>query len=195
MRFHYILIGGLAAVLLLTAAIGVGWYHTKGEITTELVPPSIGGPFTLTDGDGHPVTDETYRGKWLVVYFGYTYCPDACPTGLSNIGAAMKLLGADADRVQTLLITVDPERDTPEVMKSYVAAFDSRFVGLTGTPEQIAAVARSYRAYYKRIGEGDDYIMDHTVVIYIMDPDGHYRTMLRHTTPPAEIAETLKKLL
>jgi protein SCO1/2 len=195
MRLRYIFIGGLAVVLFLAALIGVGWYRAEGEGSISLGAPQIGGPFTLTDGDGRQVTDETYRGKWLVIYFGYTYCPDACPTGLSNIGAAMKLLGADADRVQTLLITIDPERDTPAVMKSYVAAFDSRFVGLTGTPEQIASVARSYRAYYKRIGEGDDYIMDHTVVIYIMDPDGHYRTMLRHTTPPAEIAETLKKLL
>src|SRR5262245_51687190 len=88
MRFHYILIGGLAAVLLLTAAIGIGWYRTKGEVASTFLPPSIGGPFALTDGDGHPVTDQTYRGKWLVVYFGYTYCPDACPTGLNNIAGA-----------------------------------------------------------------------------------------------------------
>lgn len=195
MRIRYILSGGLAAVLFLALLVAVGWYRSGGETAISIGAPEIGGPFTLTDGDGRPVTDQTYRGKWLLVYFGYTYCPDACPTGLSNIGAAMKQLGPDAERVQTLFITVDPERDTPAVMKDYVAAFDSRFVGLTGTPEQIAAVARGYRAYYKRVGEGDDYVMDHSIVIYLMDPDGRYKTVLRHSTAPSEIAATLKSLL
>jgi len=193
MRLRYISFGGLAVILFLALLVGVGWYRTNGEVAVGA--PGIGGPFTLTDGDGRQVTDQTYRGKWLLVYFGYTYCPDACPTGLSNIAAALKQLGPDADKVQTLLITVDPERDTPALMKSYVAAFDSRFAGLSGTPEQIAAVAREYRVYYKRVGEGEDYIMDHSVVIYVMDPDGNYNTMLRHNSAPAEIAAALKKLL
>lgn len=184
---------GLAAVLFLGLEFGKGWYTTVVDTHTGTV--SIGGPFTLTDGDGKQVTDETYRGKWLVVYFGYTYCPDACPTGLNNIAGALKLLGADADKVQPLFITVDPERDTAAAMKAYAAAFDNRIVGLTGTPEQIATVARVYRVYYKRVGEGDDYLMDHSVVIYVMDPDGRYSAVVRHNASPAEIADTLKKRL
>jgi len=184
---------GLAAALLLGLEFGSGWYRTVVDTPTGTV--SIGGPFALTDGDGKKVTDQTYRGKWLLVYFGYTYCPDACPTGLNNIAGALKLLGADADKVQPLFITVDPERDTAAAMKAYASAFDTRIVGLSGTPEQIAAVARAYRVYYKRVGEGDDYLMDHSVVIYVMDPDGRYSAVLRHNAAPAEIAETLKKLL
>ena len=195
MRHRYILFGGLAIVLFVALLVAFGWYRTKVEIGADLTAPSIGGPFSLTDGDGHPVTDQTYRGKWLLVYFGYTYCPDACPTGLNSIAGALKLLGADADKVQPLFITVDPERDTAAAMKAYAAAFDSRIAGLTGTPEQIAAVARAYRVYYKRVGDGDDYLMDHSVVIYVMDPDGRYSTVLRHNSAPAEIASALRKLL
>jgi protein SCO1 len=195
MRHRYILIGGLSAVLFLALLVAVGWYRTDGGGSVSLGTPDIGGPFTLTDGDGKPVTDQTYRGQWLLVYFGFTYCPDACPTGLNNIAGALKLLGADAGKIQPLFITVDPERDTAAAMKAYVAAFDSRIVGLTGTAEQIATVARGYRVYYKRVGEGDDYTMDHSVVIYVMDPDGKYSTVLRHNSAPAEIAEALRKLL
>jgi cytochrome oxidase Cu insertion factor (SCO1/SenC/PrrC family) len=195
MRHRYILIGGLAIVLFVALLVAVGWYRTNGEIAANLSAPSIGGPFALTDGDGRPVTDQTYRGKWLLVYFGYTYCPDACPTGLNNIAGALKLLGPAAEKIQPLFITVDPGRDTAAAMKAYAAAFDGRIVGLTGTPEQIAAVARAYRVYYRRVGEGDDYLMDHSVVMYVMDPDGKYSTVLRHNSAPAEIADTLKKLL
>lgn len=195
MRLRYILLGGLAVVLFLALLVSVGWYRAKDGDAISISAPGIGGPFTLTDGDGRQVTDQTYRGKWLLVYFGYTYCPDACPTGLSNIAAALKELGPDADKVQTLFITVDPERDSAALMKSYVAAFDNSFAGLSGTPEQIAAVAREYRVYYKRVGEGDDYIMDHSVVIYVMDPDGNYKTVLRHNSAPAEIAAALKEVL
>lgn len=195
MRHRYILIGGLTIVLFVALLVAVGWYRTNGQIAANLSGPSIGGPFALTDGNGRQVTDQTYRGKWLLVYFGYTYCPDACPTGLNNIAGALKLMGSDADKIQPLFITVDPERDTAAAMKAYAAAFDSRIVGLTGTAEQIAAVARAYRVYYKRVGEGEDYLMDHSVVMYVMDPDGRYIAVLRHTSAPAEIADALKKLL
>jgi protein SCO1 len=195
MRLRYILLGGLAVILFLALLVGVGWYRTKGENAAVIGVPDIGGPFALTDGDGQQVTDQTYRGKWLLVYFGFTSCPDVCPTGLSNIAGALQQLGPDAERVQPLFITVDPERDTVAMMKDYVAAFDKRIAGLTGTPEQIAAVAREYRVYYKRVGEGDDYTMDHSVVLYVMDPDGNYSTVLRHNLAPAEIAAALKELL
>ena len=195
MKLRYILISGLTVVVFLALLVGVGWYRSGSLEKVSIGTPNIGGPFTLTDGDGRTVTDQTYRGKWLLVYFGYTYCPDACPTGLNNIAGALKLLGGDADKIQPLFITVDPARDTAAAMKAYVAAFDPRIAGLTGTPEQIDAVARAYRAYYKRVGEGDDYVMDHSVAIYVMDPEGKYSTALRHTATPQEIAASLEKLL
>jgi protein SCO1/2 len=195
MKLRYIFIAGLSVVLFLGLLVGVGWYRSDGEAAVNLGVPAIGGPFALVDGDGQAVTDQAYRGKWMVVYFGFTYCPDACPTGLANIAAALRELGADADRVQPIFISIDPERDTPAMMKDYVAAFDPRIVGLTGTAEQVAATAKAYRVYYKRVGEGDDYSMDHSTAIYVMDPEGNYATVLRHTAAPAEIAETLKELL
>ena len=195
MKLRYILIGGLTVVLFLALLVGVGWYRSGSIEKVSIGTPNIGGPFTLTDGDGRTVTDQTYRGKWLLVYFGYTYCPDACPTGLNNIAGALKLLGGDADKVQALFITVDPARDTAAAMKAYVAAFDPRIAGLTGTPDQIDAVARAYRAIYQRVGEGEDYTMDHSVVIYVMDPEGKYSTVLRHSLAPKEIAAALEELL
>lgn len=195
MRMRYIGLGGLAVILFLVLLVGIGWYRSGGPEKVSIGTPNIGGPFTLTDGDGRAVTDQTYRGKWLLVYFGYTYCPDACPTGLNNIAGALKLMGADADSIQPLFITVDPARDTAAAMKAYVAAFDPRIAGLTGTPEQIDAVARAYRVYYKRVGEGDDYLMDHSVAIYVMDPEGKYSTALRHTATPQDIAASLEKLI
>ena len=117
-------------------------------------PVTVGGPFTLTAPDGTTVTDETYRGKWLLVFFGYTSCPDICPTTLSEIAAALELLGPDAAKLQPIFITVDPERDTPEVMGRYTGAFDPRIVGLTGSPQQIAAVAAQYGAYSERHNTG-----------------------------------------
>ena len=194
MKLRHIILGGLTVVLFLAVLVAVGWYRSGSLDKVSLGDVKIGGAFTLTDGDGRTVTDQTYRGKWLLVYFGFTFCPDACPTGLNNITGALKLLGSDAEKFQPLFITVDPARDTPAAMKAYAAAFDPRIVGLTGTPEQIDAVARTYRVYYKRVGEGDDYTMDHSVAIYVMDPDGKYSTVLRHTQAPAEIAAALKEL-
>jgi protein SCO1 len=195
MRMRYIGLGGLAVILFLVLLVGIGWYRSGSPEKVSIGTPNIGGPFTLTDGDGRTVTDQTYRGKWLLVYFGYTYCPDACPTGLNNIAGALKLMGGDADRIQPLFITVDPARDTAAAMKAYVAAFDPRIAGLTGTPDQIAAVARAYRAIYQRVGEGEDYTMDHSVAIYVMDPEGKYSTVLRHSLAPKEIAAALEELL
>jgi protein SCO1/2 len=138
---------------------------------------TIGGPFTLSTPDGTTVTDQTYRGKWLLVYFGYTFCPNSCPTTLLEIATALKKLGPDAAEVQPLFITVDPQRDTPEVMQQYTQAFDPRIVGLTGSPTQIAAVAHEYGAYYvrHRTGPGpNDYVMDHSTYLYVMDLRGKF---------------------
>jgi protein SCO1 len=140
-------------------------------------PVTIGGPFTLTSPDGRSVTEQTYRGKWLLVYFGYTSCPDTCPTALLEIAAALKGLGPDADQIQPLFITVDPRRDTPAVIGNYTQSFDPRIIGLTGTPRQIAAVAQEYGVYYVAHRSGPDAeneIIDHSTYLYLMDPEGKF---------------------
>ena len=159
---------------------------------------AIGGPFTLTASDGQTVSDASFRGKWLLVYFGYTYCPDVCPTTLNDIAEALEKLGPLADRITPLFITVDPERDTPDVLGRYVKSFDPRIVGLTGTPEQIADVAREYRVYFKKRPTGknpDDYLMDHSSILYVMDPEGRYVTLISTEQKPGQIAARLRQLI
>jgi protein SCO1/2 len=188
----YAIIGLLVAVLLLAAG---GYLYLSGSQPGAL---TVGGPFALIDGDGKPVTDQTWHGKYLLVYFGYTYCPDVCPTTLSNVADAMDKLGSKADRIQPLFITVDPKRDTPPVVKQYAAAFGPRIVGLTGSPEQIAAAAKAYRVYYAehRTGPGpDDYSMDHSSVLYLMGPEGRFIAPLRADQDGPEIAAALTKLV
>jgi protein SCO1/2 len=159
---------------------------------------TVGGPFVLTAADGTRVTDQTYRGKWLLLFFGYTSCPDLCPTTLNEIAHALEVLGPGAARLQPIFITVDPARDTPEVMRKYTAAFDSRIVGLTGSPQQIAAVAKEYGAYsaQRKIGGSvDDYVVDHSTYIYIMNPQGKFVRGLDFDTPGERIAETLRQFM
>ncbi|MBK8173754.1 MAG: SCO family protein [Rhodospirillales bacterium] len=157
----------------------------------------IGGPFTLIDQDGHTVTDQNFRGKWLLVYFGYTYCPDVCPTSLARNADVIDLLGKEGEAVVPILITVDPERDTPEKLKDYIAFFHPRMVGLTGTPEQIKAVTRAYRVYYAKAEQKDSptYLMDHSSFTYLVDPDGKFVQFFRHETSAQEMAEQIKGLL
>jgi protein SCO1/2 len=159
---------------------------------------TIGGPFTLSTLDGTTVTDQTYRGKWLLVYFGYTFCPSSCPTTLLAVSMALKKLGPDAAQVRPLFITVDPERDTPKVMQQYIASFDQRIVGLTGTPQQIAAAAREYGAYYVRHSTGpgpDDYVMDHSTYLYLMDPRGKFVSAFDPDTSSDQITDALHALI
>src|SRR5258708_40214390 len=141
----------IVIVVLALLALGSAWVTIA--ITTKRVPEQalsssaqIGGPFTLDAADGRTVTDQTYRGKWLLIYFGYTFCPDACPTALNNMSEALDKLGSDASKIQPLFITVDPKRDTPQVMADYLKSFDSRILGLTGSHTQPDIVAKAYRA-------------------------------------------------
>jgi protein SCO1/2 len=153
-------------------------------------PP--GGPFALTDHTGKPVSDETFRGKYLVMVFGYTFCPDVCPTTLGAVAAAMDLLGTEAEAVQPLFVTVDPTRDTPAVLADYVAAFHPRLVGLTGSAEQIRKVTRDYRVYVSKVETGDDtYTVDHSAYVYLVGPDGHTLSYLKHDASPQAMAETI----
>ncbi|MDP2620172.1 MAG: SCO family protein [Hyphomicrobiales bacterium] len=166
--------------------------------THAATPVTVGGPFTLTAPDGTTVTDETYRGKWLLVFFGYTFCPDACPMTLGEFAGALTELGPDAAKVQPIFITVDPERDTPEVMGQYTEAFDPRIVGLTGTPEQIAAVSQEYGAYsfkHKTGANSEAYLVDHSTYIYIMNPQGDFVQGLDFNTPSNDIADTLRTIM
>ena len=156
---------------------------------------SVGGPFTLVDQRGNVVTDQSFRGRWMLVFFGFTHCPDICPTALNDMSMTLQELGAAADKVQPIFITVDPERDTVQAMADYVANFDPRIVALTGTPEQVADAAKAYRVYYKKVPQGDDYTMDHTGILYVMDPQGRFMTHFTPNTPPADMAARIRKLI
>jgi protein SCO1 len=159
---------------------------------------TIGGPFTLSTPDGTTVTDQTYRGKWLLVYFGYTFCPNSCPTTLLEVATALKKLGPYAPQVQPLFITVDPERDTPEVMQQYTGSFDPRIVGLTGTQQQIAAAAQEYGVYYARHPSGpgaNDYVIDHSTYLYIVDPRGKFVRAFDTDISGDWIADVLRELV
>lgn len=153
----------------------------------------IGGAFSLIDQNGRTVSDRDFAGRYRIVYFGYTFCPDVCPTDVQNIAAAVKLLERDepalARRIAPIFITIDPARDTPPVLKRFVSAFHPRLVGLTGTAAQIAKVAREYGIYFARgAGTSEGYLMDHSRQIYLFDPDGHPLALLPEG-PPAAIAK------
>ena len=178
------------------AFLALSLHETPRGAAGTLLASAIGGPFQLVDQNGKTVTNADLKGKWSLVYFGYTHCPDACPTALNDISIALDELGPKRDAVRPVFITVDPERDTPEVLKSYVTAFDAPILALTGTPEEIAQAAKDYRVYYAKHPEaGGDYSMDHSSVIYVMDPEGRFTASFTHENTPEQIAERLKKLL
>lgn len=161
---------------------------------TATGPAPIGGPFTLTDGGGHRVTEHDFSGKWRLVYFGYTHCPDACPATLSALGAALDTLTPAARaRLRVLFITVDPARDTPGVVGAYAQAFGPEFTGLTGSQADLAPVEASYHVYVARHTlKGGDYAMDHSNIIYVMKPDGTFAGLLDDGMSPAEMARRLQ---
>ncbi|MCU0944066.1 MAG: SCO family protein [Rubritepida sp.] len=157
------------------------------------LPPglNLGGAFRLTDHEGREVTEADFAGRWLLVYFGFTWCPDVCPTELGTVAAALDAMGPAGERVTPVFITIDPQRDTVAQMADYVARFHPRMIGLTGTPEQIAEAARRYRVYYARVNrpdQGGDYTMDHSSFIYLTGPDARVRALFRSETAPEAIA-------
>jgi protein SCO1/2 len=167
----------------------------RGAAGTALAN-AIGGPFQLVDQNGKTVTEADLKGKWSLIYFGYTHCPDACPTALNDISIALSELGPKRAAVRPVFITVDPERDTPETLKAYVTSFDAPILALTGTAEQVAKAAKNYRVYYAKHPEaGGDYSMDHSSVIYVMDPEGRFTASFTHESAPEQISERLKKLI
>ncbi|HWX31074.1 MAG TPA: SCO family protein [Steroidobacteraceae bacterium] len=177
----------VAAVILFTLL------RPSAKPQAENVP--IGGPFELVDQDGTNVTDRTFAGKPSVVFFGYTSCPDACPTTLSDLSTWLNAIGRDADKLNVLFISVDPGRDTPAHLREFLSSFDPRIRGLTGTEEQIATVAKEYRAYYKRIPlEDGSYAMDHAAVIYLMDRAGRFVNPISLQTDDRIAIERLRQL-
>jgi protein SCO1/2 len=195
----------LVPYLLLVACVAAGtlWYlgdvraHNvvEGASTGERV--TLGGPFSLTDQNQMLRTEKDFLGKYTLVFFGYTYCPDVCPATLAVMAAALDKMGSRADRVAPLFITVDPKRDTPDKMKSYLSSFGPRFVGLTGSPSDIAKVAKEYRVYYKEhpAENGGEYTVDHSGVVYLMDPNGQFLANYSLDTSPDMLADDLTKRL
>lgn len=178
-------------------AVGLGAvavYRSTRPDDGGVIP--IGGPFSLVDGNGKTVTDQDFRGKWMMVYFGYTHCPDACPTALQDMANALDSLGPQKKDVAAVFITIDPARDTPAVMKDYVAAFEAGIVPLTGSEQAVADAAREYRVYFAKHPTKDGgYDMDHSSIIYLMDPRGRFVTNFTHETPPDQMAAKLKTLV
>lgn len=160
-----------------------------------LAGSGVGGPFALIDQDGHVVTERSYAGKWRLMYFGYTFCPDVCPTDVQKMAQAMTLFARSdpgrAAKVVPIFVTVDPERDTPAVMKTFVRAFSPAMVGLSGAPTAVAAAAKAFRVYAHKAGTGRDYLVDHTSATYLMDPANRPVSFVDHGATPAAIAAEL----
>jgi protein SCO1/2 len=169
--------------------------HFIGDGSTGTA--DVGGPFELVNQDGANVTDADFRGKLMLIYFGYTYCPDACPTALGVMAAAIDKLDVAGERVTPILISIDPARDTAQALKDYVGNFHPRMVGLTGSDEQIAKVAKEYRVFYQKApgATGEDYLMDHSNLIYLMDGEGKFLTYFGPQATPDEVAEAIRKFL
>ncbi len=181
------------------ASLAVGllvmfWF--MGGAAKVVQPAAIGGPFQLTDQNGKAVTDKSLKGKPTLIFFGYTHCPDVCPTSLFEISEVMRALGKDADKVNAFFVSVDPERDSQSVMKDYLGSFDPHLQGLSGDPAEIAKVLTSYRVYAKKVPAKDgDYTMDHTALIYLMDRNGQFVSPFNLKRTPEEAAADLKRYL
>jgi protein SCO1/2 len=185
----------LLLVLAVAALAGCAQPYTfKG---TEFVGDRAAPDFTLTGADGQPVSVSDFRDKVVVLYFGYTFCPDVCPTTLTDMKQVMQILGKQADDVQFIMVSVDPERDTPEKLKEYVTYFDPRFIGVTGTPEEVLAAATPYGVIFEK-HEGTaatGYLVDHTATLNIIDKDGKLRLLFPFDADPKNIADDLKQLV
>ncbi|MET4215226.1 protein SCO1/2 [Bradyrhizobium sp. LM6.10] len=171
-------------------------FWAMGGVSKVAQPAAIGGPFQLTDQNGKAFTDKNLKGKPTLIFFGYTHCPDVCPTSLFEISEVLRALGKDADKVNAVFISVDPERDTTAAMKDYLSSFDPHLEGLSGDPAETAKVITSYRVYAKKVPTKDgDYTMDHTALIYLMDRDGRFVSPFNLKRTPEEAAVELKRYL
>lgn len=186
-------------IIALVAVIGLGagaalFWRAEAPVGGASAQADVGGPFELVNQDGQTVDESILEGRWSVVFFGFTYCPDICPSTLQAVAAAQEQLGPRGADLQTVFISVDPERDTPEQLKTYLSldAFPDGVVGLTGTPEQIDQVAKAYYVYHRKSGEGPDYTMDHSTAAYLMDPQGRFNRVLAYGLSPDEMARLIR---
>lgn len=166
----------------------------SGALRSAPAPAAVGGPFQLVDFDGKPVDETVLKGQWNALFFGFTYCPDVCPGTLQALAAASDQLGPKAKNLRIVMVSVDPERDTPAQLKTYLTAdyLPKTTLGLTGTPAQVDAAVKAYRGYYKKVGDGPDYTVDHSTAIYVIDPKGRFDRVIAYSTPPEEMARQLK---
>jgi protein SCO1 len=187
------LVGALAALAAMQLQTGGNRVHV--ETTGKAL---VGGPFNLIDQNGRPVTDQDFRGKHMLVFFGFTHCPDICPAELQVVAQALDDLGPKAEKITPVFITVDPERDTPKVIKDYLAHFGEDFVGLTGSREAVDAAAKAYRVYHAKVEAPDsatDYNVDHSAIVYLMSPEGEYLAHYPYGTTAAAMAEGIGRHL
>lgn len=194
----------IATWALVVVLAGVtGWLVVMGQrgegpaAVSSSGEAAVGGPFSLVNQDGEPVTEALVAGRPYAIFFGFTHCPDVCPTTLAELTVALEELGPAADDLAVLFVTVDPERDTPEALKSYIASFSDRVTGLTGTEAQIADVVSKYRVYRRKVPSesGNDYTMDHTAAVYLMGPDGRFRGTISYGEPQADALAKLRRLV
>ena len=188
----------IALALGLITMVVVGGRQQAAQ-TTDVATgqPLVGGPFTLTNQDGQEVTEKILEGKWTLVFFGFTYCPDYCPTTLGVLNAVQERMGDKAEDLQIVFISIDPERDTPQMLKDYLSSdgFPDGVIGLTGTPEQVAKAAKAYRAFYQKVGEGEGYTMNHGLTVYLMGPDGKFRSAVAHDLGPSRTATLIENAM
>jgi protein SCO1/2 len=191
----------IVALVVVVFAFGA-WLNLRHDDPPEnaavggmVVNVDIGGPFELTDHTGAQFTRDDLAGDYALIYFGYTFCPDVCPTELGLMAEAIDLLEGDGERVRPVMITIDPERDTPDVLSEYVPLFHERLVGLTGTEQEVRDVATKYRVFYRRFEDPNYtyYLMDHTSFVYLLSPTGEIASMFRYQTPPEEMAATIRQ--
>jgi len=197
-RLISFIVGGFLSGALAGAAILFVTTPHGGQAVQSSGTALVGGPFSLVGTDGKAVTDADFRGRYMLIFFGFTHCPDICPAELQVIAQALDKLGDKGKKVVPVFITLDPDRDTPQVMAEYVKSFGPNFVGLTGTPEAIAAAAKSYRVAYAKVENKEsasDYSVDHSALVYLMDPEGKYVTHFSFGTSADEMAEKLNKIV
>lgn len=188
-KFFLTLLSSLLIILVLSIGTGL-WVYEQSKNNNLNKPALVGGSYSLLDHNGKKVTDKSFSNKFKIIYFGYTFCPDICPTGMAIISQALDLLGNKAQRIKPIFITVDPKRDNVEIMAEYHNHFHSSFSNLTGTPDQIKHVAKLYRVYYKKSDstETENYLMDHSSIMYVMSPKGEYMNHFGPEITPEQIA-------
>ena len=185
------------ALLAVVFAVLTGIAVRTGVLAPRQQTAAVGGPFQLVDQSGRSVDQRVLKGKWSAVFFGYTYCPDACPTTLFALSQAQKLLGPRAPELQTVFISVDPARDTPARLKAYLSteAFPRGALGLTGSPDQVAQAAKAYHVYYQKAGEGAAYAVNHSTITYLMNPRGEFACVIPYDETPQQIAAKVESAM